>query len=162
MVARTAQAGVQQVGGAATALFANSLPGGWIGFQQFTASNQGSIGTTETDLAGLSVTVTVGAGRRIQVEGYVPGAGTAAGDQVLVRIKEGSTELQANPQSVGQSSLSVRSFTGQPKTSLIVPAAGSHTYKLTMVRGNGSGSLSTIVSDSAPAWIAVYDWGPAS
>ena len=51
-----------------TASKMNELPKGVLGYAQVTA-NQGSI-TTGSDLTGLSVTVTVPAGRRLKITGF--------------------------------------------------------------------------------------------
>ena len=59
-----------------TATKMNQLPKGWLGYAQVVA-NQAGIGTTEVDLTGLTVTVTVPAGRRVRIIGHVV-AGSAA------------------------------------------------------------------------------------
>jgi hypothetical protein len=94
MPSRTAQAGLQTTGGAATSTYANSVAGGMIGYASTTTAQ--GVGAAETTLTGLSIAVTVNANRKIRIEGYVPiggyGTGTV-GERSYVRIKENVTEF---------------------------------------------------------------------
>lgn len=136
---------------------ATRLPRGVLGHVAVTA-NQGSI-TTEVDLTGLSVTVTVGTSRRIKITGYTRGIeSTVAADEISFRIKEGATQLEQSQVTVGSAN---RGYTQLVQVSL-TPSAGSHTYKLTAVRSAGTGTLTMAASATAPAWILVEDIGPVS
>ena len=69
MPVRTAYAGAAVAGEVLSAANVNRISGGWIGYNEVTA-NQTPI-TTEVDLTGLSVAVTVGTARRIRISVHV-------------------------------------------------------------------------------------------
>lgn len=122
-----------------------------IGYTENASLSQSGI-TAVTDITGLSVTVTVPAGRRIRVSGQVRVDGSGPGDRYSVLIREGSTTLQT----------SRHTFTGslQFDTSVISvvlsPTAGSHTYKLSLL-GVGSGSMTAVAVAGEVAYIMVED-----
>lgn len=161
MATRSTNVGNFATGDVLTEAHMDSLPAGCIAYTN-QATAQASISTTETDLTGLSLpTPSLNANRLMQVAVHIVGSGTAVSDQVIARIREGGTELGAAAATVGQSSTAVRSYTLAFATTPFKPAAGVHTYKATLQRGNGTGSLSTEASATAQLWIAVYDLGPA-
>jgi len=125
-----------------------------LGYAQAT-SNQGSI-TTEVDLTSLSVTVTVGTGRRIRITGVCRAQNDTANSGFALQIQEGVTEFQTDSQRLPAAS--------EPGTfhavAVITPSAGSHTYKLTGQR-QGVGTATTIAAAAAPAFILVEDIGAA-
>jgi hypothetical protein len=133
------------------------LPRGELAYAQVT-SVQGSI-TSEADLTGLSVTVSVGEGRRIKITGSCIARSTATGDRVDFRIKEGTTELKPDTRELGTANDAGRS--GLHAEVVLSPSAGSHTYKLTLARGDGTGTVSMVAAATAPAFILVEDIGPA-
>ena len=135
-----------------TATKMNSLPKGWIGYAERT-TGQGSI-TTITDLTGLSVAVTVAAGRRIKVTGKILAKSSVATDLVVGTIREGSTVLQrfANHASGAL-------YTSSQGSILLSPTAGSHTYKLSLERGTGTGTIDHAADPTFPAFILVEDLG---
>lgn len=157
MAVRTAQAGNQTVGGAATASFANSLPGGWIGYVEKLTD---TTGVTGTEVTIVSVTVTVNASRRIQITGYVSSwISTVTGDRAQFRLVEGATQLQ-----MGRSTAQLAGIATEPPTVLScvrTPGAGSHTYSLVAARNAGTGTLTISGDATTPAWIMVEDLGPA-
>lgn len=131
---------------------------GALGYSEASV-DQGSITGTTTDLTDLSVTVNVPSGRQVKITGSVMVKSTVIQDEIRLRIQEGGTVLQIARDLSGER-------TGFPVTiqrSVVVePTAGSHTYKLTLQRGTGSGTL-TLSSASASderAFILVEDAGP--
>jgi hypothetical protein len=139
---------------AANATAVAALPTGTLsgGYAAVTA-NQATI-TTEVDLTGLTVTVTVGAGRRIRISADLAFVTTVSGGLPRVRIKEGATQLQERSMSTG--STSAESIA---PSVVLTPSTGAHTYKLTALLALGSGSMSLSASATAPAYILVEDIG---
>ena len=136
----------------------NDLPGGWLGHVSITAS-QGSIGSTATDITGLSVAVTVNTSRRIRAHAYFPSwLSTVNGDNASLLIMEGATQLTL------KRGAAVSSGTGDfgiEATWIGIPSAGSHTYKVQFVRVSGTGTLTVGASSTQPAFLLVEDIGPA-
>lgn len=128
-----------------------TLPQGELGYAQVTA-DQGAI-TTVTDLTSLTVTVTVGAGRRIRITGAIRSSNTGANSNLLL-IRESTTTLQTS--SYVASTATERM---PPAVYVFTPTAGSHTYKLTA--DTGGGTMTMRASSTAPAFIQVEDIGPA-
>lgn len=126
---------------------------GTLGYAQVTAS-QGSI-TTEVDLTGLAVTVTVAAGRRIRISGYGLFQSTVTDDVCELRIKEGATLLNLWTGTVRPANIN--------KTAdahvILTPSTGSHTYKLTAIRNSGTGTVTFGAAATLPAYILVEDIG---
>jgi hypothetical protein len=157
MPVRTAYAGAAVAGEVLTAANVNKLPGGWIGHGEVTTGQSGI--TTEVDLAGITVTSTVGPSRRILVSVELSFASTVANDVVSVRIKEGATSLVEREFHLG----SVAAASATARLSVVLtPTSGAHTYKATMVRAAGTGTLNTSASTTKPAFILVEDLGPAT
>lgn len=131
--------------------------GGQLGYAEVTANQTGI--TSETDLTGLSVAVTVGANRRIKItgQGHVTpqtSVGTCVG-----RIKEGATNLGRwagadGGTPIGNSSLEIGS-------AILTPSAGSHTYKLTLQKFTGGNTVDLTAATGLPAFILVEDIGSA-
>jgi hypothetical protein len=130
------------------------MPGGWIGYAEKADSDFGPV-IAETDVTGLTVTVTVGANRRIRVTGdasLVSNGSSAEG-----RIKEGVTILGR----FGRLAPPATSDLARQSGSVVLtPSAGSHTYKLTVL-GTTPG-VEIMCSAQEPAFILVEDLGPAS
>lgn len=125
---------------------------GTLGFAQVTA-NQTPI-TAEVDLAGLSVTVTVAAGRRIRVTAYVPASNTTTSSQdVLYLYDGGSIVEQVWSNTAPTAGVQHPQHLSVPLT----PSAGSHTYKLRQT--NTAGTTTMVASATEPAWILVEDIG---
>lgn len=117
-----------------------------LGYAEVT-SNQTGI-TTEVDLTGLTVTVTVPAGgRRVKITGYCEVSTTGTAGRTTMYIKESTTKLQQ------ASALNAIASSGANINcqAVILPSAGSHTYKLSME--STSGTSNTATSASAPAYI---------
>jgi hypothetical protein len=158
MASRTAQAGAQSAGQVATSGFANSLPGGWIGYATTTTSS--GLITAETSLAsiGLTQAVTVGTSRRIKIDltcriDY----NNSTGDRWILRIKEGSTELKL---ARGPAS----GFATNPITAtcwtVLTPSAGSHTYFASVER-IGTNSIQVLHGGGEVGELLIMDIGPA-
>lgn len=145
------------VGDVITEANLEKLPGGWIGYAEVSA-NQASI-STETDLTGLSVTVTVGDSRRIRITGRGIVSRTVADGVTLGQIKESTTVLgrwcQHSPSATTE-------FGNEMGFCVITPSAGSHTYKLTLQRNTGTGTVTLNAGTGSEASITVEDIGPAS
>lgn len=126
-----------------------------LGYAQVTA-NQTGIGTTVTDLTGLSVTVTVTASRRIRVTGYIPVQQQTNGRLVTAYVREGSTTLNDYLLAIdGTASL----FGTIPAAVVLTPSAGSHTYKLSLATSGDT--VNMIAASGRPAFILVEDIGAA-
>ena len=139
------------VGGQASAA---QIPWGWLGYVQVTTA-QGSI-TTAVDLTGLSVTVTVGASRRVRVSWDTHCSASGGGMSVAVKCMEGGTQLQMSEVQV-VSDLYGLAVAGSV---VLTPTPGAHTYKL---QGQGNGGTATLVaSGTYPSWLLVEDIGPSS
>jgi hypothetical protein len=155
MAVRTAYAGTASTGDVYTAANHAKMPGGWIGYVEVTAIQTGI--TTEADLTGLTVTVTVGASRRIKVTGRISVFRTVADGLSSLLLKEGATYLDA-----ATDTLIINN--GQPMNvmAVLTPSTGAHTYKLALQRDSGSGTLTMEASAARKAFLLVEDLGPAS
>jgi hypothetical protein len=133
---------------------APNIPGGTLpsGYAQATA-NQTTI-TAQVDLTGLTVTVTVTAGRRIRIRGFCGSVtSSVAGDIGAMYIMEGATQL-----GIGTSPALVAAFGPTLAAEVILtPSAGSHTYKLQAARVSGTGNLIFNASASNPMFILAED-----
>ncbi len=133
----------------------SKLPLGTLGYAQVTANQSGI--TTEVDLTGLSVTVTVGTSRRIKITAQVNLYSTVAEDTGEVAIKEGATCFNVGE----QPRLSTTNTATKQCSAVITPTAGAHTYKLTCLRTAGTGGVISYASTNRPAFILVEDIGAA-
>ncbi len=118
-----------------------------------TASQTGII--TEVDLINLATTITVGAGRRIKVSYHMVTSRTITDGNVSMRIKEGTVMLLNNffSNSLANAGESRSGFV------LLTPTAGVHTYKLTMLRDTGTGTVALVADPLFPASIIAEDIG---
>lgn len=122
-----------------------------LGYAEVT-SGQGSI-TTLTDLTGLSTTVTVPNGATILVEGWIPQVySTVDNDRIDLYIREGSTSLAI---AYNLATVSSKGWGGAYVRVRLQPTSGSHTYKLSLTRGVGTGTLSTYADAATKAHIQV-------
>lgn len=117
-------------------------------------ANQTGI-STDTDLTGLTTTFTAGTGRRYKINVTAHVAGTVTNDLFSLRLKkdgvqiaaaEGVITLANNQQSV--------SFTVDD-----TPTAASHTYKLSLFRPTGTGTLTLYATSVVPALLLIEDIG---
>lgn len=130
-----------------------NVAGGTLGYAQVTA-NQGPPITTEVDLTGLAVTVTVAAGRRIKITGYIGGASSVSDDVLQLAVKEGATQLNRANKGVRGGNTEHWSVIWSG-----TPTAGAHTYKLTLARVVGTGNVNMSAGATEPAFILVEDIG---
>ncbi len=129
---------------------------GTLGYAEVTA-NQGGI-TSETDLTGLSVTVTVAANRRVRITAKTECASNNANDVAAFRIKEGASTLEERTGPVMPlANVSV----GVDTSVAVTPSAGAHTYKLSLARAVGAGTLTMSAFATRKAYILVEDIGTA-
>lgn len=129
---------------------------GTLGYAQAVATQAGI--TTVADVTGCSIAVYVGTSRRIKVTGQGPAFSSIAADLLLGRIKEGATSLGVWFRLLQSTASLNQNGTGSV---VLTPTAGLHTYKLTMERESGTGSISISGSATNPAFILVEDIGPA-
>lgn len=112
-------------------------------------TNQTGISTSRVDLTGLSVNITVPAGRRIRITGCALFNKISLSGFVGLGINEGGTVLTdsyAEP--------AAGDFNTVTTMVVISPTAGSHTYKLTAFAENASADIK---SADARAFILVED-----
>jgi hypothetical protein len=156
MATRTSYVGTESTGDTLTTTNFDKLPGGWIGSAQAT-SDQGSV-TTEVDVTSCSVTVTAGTSRRLRISGHIRIQSDVADDRAILQIYRGATQIQ------GATVTMLRTNTTESIEVFVddTPSSGSNTYKLTVQRGSGSGTLTVKASSVSPSIIMVEDVGPAS
>lgn len=133
---------------------ATGAPSSTLGYAETTTPQTiGAVGT-DTDLTGLTTTVTVPAGRRIRIVGHTTLRTSVAGDKIVGYIKEGATYLgrwmQSDISQIGAYELGDGSV-------IITPSAGTHTYKLSVQRYSGTGVLDTDNNTDRPGFILVED-----
>src|SRR5690606_29195270 len=109
--------------GAVTPLkLADEIPRGVLGYalrpSTFTISSSGVV-----DIPGLSVQVTVPAGRALRVVGYVPSWTAPQGDQANLLVREGSN-TRGYKRLIGTTANFAE---GGAVEALILPSAGAHT-----------------------------------
>lgn len=128
--------------------------GGTLGYASVTGGTTAGI-TTVVDLASLSVTVTVGTSRRIKITGEIECASSSADDTARLQIQEAATVLQTCDQLMRPANVTNKMIT----TSILTPTAGSHTYKLTLQRILGAGTLTHSFTAGVVSQILVEDIG---
>lgn len=136
-----------------------NVVGGTLGYAEITASP--ATFTTEVAVAGLSVNVTVAANRRIKITFMARVSNNTAGAGVWAHIKEGA-DYRGSGSMVpgGTNQPSILTFSRV----LVAPAAGAHTYSISVQTANGGTGTLTAGTDTAftiPAFILVEDIGAA-
>lgn len=124
-----------------------NVAGGTLGYAQVVADQTG-IGTSVTDLTGLSVPVTVGAGRRLRIWGQ---ALWSSSNEVNARVQEGGTSLGRIIQNTPGAAGHLKGFV------IVTPSAGAHTYKLTA--NSNVGTVDMLAGADYPASVLVEDIG---
>lgn len=123
------------------------------GYVEVTANQTGI--AASTDLTSLTITFTAGASRRYKVTGvahFAYNAGTVSGLQLQIKDGGGTVKQRA----WGTSLVSGQTVT-LTATAVLVPGAGSVTYKLTCLPTSGTVDLIAAATD--PAFILVEDIG---
>lgn len=123
-----------------------------LGYAQSTTLSQLVTSTNSVDLTGLSVTVTVPAGRRIRITGSGLAQINAADNRSQINIVEGVTIL--NTFLVNHSEAAVNE--SLVPVAVISPSAGTHTYKLQGASPD-AGNATFSGSVAAPTFILVED-----
>lgn len=131
---------------------ANTAPSSTLGYAEVLTSQTIGAVSTETDIIGASVTVTVPAGRRLKISAQTLLNTNVANDEARMHIKEGATWLQTVIHSF--SGALWETFRGEV---IISPSAGTHTYFLRANRQSGTGSLATYAAAALPTFILVED-----
>jgi hypothetical protein len=134
---------------------ANTAPSALLG-QVVSTVSQGTglgigIGTTNTALTNLLVTVTVGAGRTLRINGHACFRGATAGMAGNLWIQEGATQLSVTPFWIGNT---VNDF-GVEVSYVLSPSAGTHTYQL--YAQTATSTMSMQAGAGEPAFITVED-----
>ena len=135
----------------ATNTLPSNVPGGVLGYAQVTA-NQAGI-TAAADLTGLSVTVTVAAGRRIRITSDTYFTHSLSAGNIFTYINEGGTQLTQRDK------VQPTAGVGAPHHLEVVltPSAGEHTYKLRASTPSGTAELQAAAT--YPSFILVEDIG---
>lgn len=114
--------------------------------------NQAGI-TADTDITGLTVTVPVAAGRRVKASVIVHVSCSVALDAYSVRLKRNGLQIAAGEgQAISAGNQQVVAFTVDD-----YPTAGSYTYKVSLARLGGSGTLTMFATSAVPAVLLVED-----
>lgn len=124
--------------------------GGVLGYSEHVGG-----GVTVAEAAvipGLSVTVTVPAGRRIRITAYPHLRSSVATDTIYARIREDG---------VVKGFAYMNEQAASPNTTIaeqiLTPTAGTHTYTVTAHRQAGSGTMSAYGAPGEPAFLLVED-----
>lgn len=120
-----------------------------LGGRIITTGGQSGISTV-TDITGMSVTVKTDGLRKVVVESQQLTSATATADEIRMSIKEGATTLAIDQDSTTNG----KALLLKPSV-ILTPTAGSHTYKLTLERTSGAGTMSTLLDVTFPAFITV-------
>lgn len=131
-----------------------ALSSSTVGYAQIVANQTGI--TTITDITSLTVTFTAVAGRRYRITGSAFLLTTVSGDVASLVIADGAgTQLNSSQVDLRSSSTDIRGHV----FAVVVPGAGSKTYKLRASRVSGTGSISVDAGATYPAFILVEDIG---
>jgi hypothetical protein len=118
---------------------------GRLGYATATTNQTGI--TTEVDVTSLSTTVAILTGQIIKVTVQIYNIeSTVLTDDIDIVIKEGATVFQYS-RSVGKGHATAIAW--------ISPSAGNHTYKATVQRAAGTGTLTLQAGATYPAFISV-------
>lgn len=133
----------------------NQIPKGVLGYA-FRLSPIDGLSGGPVDLPDLSVQVTVPAGRVIRVVGFVwAWTGPTAGEQADLLVREGNTQLNKKRLVAATANRAE----GGAVEALILPSAGTHTYKLSFLQITGSSDWRIEASSQGPTYILVEDLG---
>lgn len=121
------------------------------GYAQVTA-NQTGIGTSDTDLTGLTVTVDVNSGERIKITAHAAFQKITSTGISFFLIKEGATLLNED-----LATLAAVDYWGAHAEVILTPSAGSHTYKL--AARASAGTLNLEAAATFPSFILVEGIG---
>jgi hypothetical protein len=133
----------------ATPAPANTAPSSTLAYAEVTANQNPITAPGPTDLTGLSVTVTVVAGRRLKITGHGQVSYTDTTTGVYVDVLEDGVDI--GRVYLGGYIPNAAAYDEMDGSIIRSPAAGTHTYKLTATRyvGAGSGILSASAGNTA-------------
>lgn len=132
-----------------------AVPWGTLGYAQAVVDQLGI--TTITDLTNLSAAVTVGAGRRIRISaGGIVSADTVGNIEHQLSIREGATFKQ-----VSILLSSAANYMSHHFSVVLTPSTGAHTYKVSLAKTGGAGTVGLRADALNPAYILVEDIGLA-
>lgn len=118
------------------------------------SADQAGLGPS-SDIAGLSVGISVDGSRRIAADVHVPLINnTAAGELWAVQILDNGAVVQER----WYSSVASTSFSGLIRASY-KPTAGAHTIKAHIARSTGAGTATWGAAATRPSYIDVKDTG---
>lgn len=140
---------------AATKQYVDDKPRGELGYAEVTA-NQSTI--TDADLTGLSVSLTLEAGRRIRITGAGRVINSDAGSFWIGHIVQDGSDIGAWHE-LTHSAANERCRS--EASSIITSSAGPTTFKLTLERITGTGTANLEAASARPAFILVEDIGAA-
>lgn len=141
------------VGQVLTAAQVNDFPQGLLGKTASSADVGPTSGTTELDII-TAPAATLVAGRRIKLTFHTRAiTASTVGDTFVFRLKEGATVFEEFTHTAISTSYGI-TFSAWVDS----PTAGSHTYKATVQRTAGTGTVS-MSGTGSPIVIAVEDIG---
>lgn len=140
---------------------AAALPQGLLVPPAEVTTDQGNI-TSEVDLTGLSVTISVPANRYVHLKGRIQWFSSLSGSRGFLMLKEGTTDLQyASGSNTGTSANASTAFSLTIDRTL-VPSAGQHTYRLAMLNATPDGGVLTMrATTERVAYLQAEDMGSA-
>lgn len=132
----------------------NSMPRGQLAYGQAVAA-QNNIGTTQTDITGLTLTATVPTGRRLRLSWNIQINVANANIAVFLWVLGGATTLMAQGWQIGLVGWS------NPVGSVLFNSNGvATTYKVQM--NTTSGTFNTAPGATSPAFLMLEDVGLSS
>ena len=138
----------------ATQTLGVAMPGGVLGQAKVTA-DQGTF-TADTAITGLSVTVQVPSGRRVEIKVAVMAASSVAGDQVRLLVRDASLAIVQTAYMSLVAANNRETFELDWEGS---PTAGVQTYSVYMARTAGTGNITMKATTGEEAFIKVIDAG---
>lgn len=133
---------------------------GYIAAPATLTSIQTGLIATDTDVTGLSITVTVPANRRLKITAYVTIDNEAASVGIgVIKIKEDGTQITVRQPPLDADS-GLREGADVDFSVFTTPAAGTHTYKVTAAISSANGRL--FHTSQNPGYLTVEDVGPVS
>lgn len=128
-----------------------------LGLLSFVGTSTSQNGVTSADLTGLTLTITVISGRRIRLAYCeLNPTGSNTSDEYELRIQEGGTVVQTGFFRIASGNDHNRIVN---ISRIITPSAGSHTYKVAVVRAIGVGTINFNRSATCLAYFSAEDLG---
>lgn len=147
-------------GGVLHASDIDKLPGGWLDYVEITtATTAAATGSVDFTSAGLTITPTVNASRKIKVTGFARFGSDHAGDDFQLGIFESTTHLSNN--STNAATTVTNANYGIQTEVILTPSTGAHTYFLRGGLYNGTGHGTLLAGATSTAWLLCEDIGPA-